>query len=199
MGEKWLTRKSLLMRAKDQDDDQAWQDFVDYYGTFIEMLLSHFRFVGHDRDDLKQEILLKIWKNLDKYDTSRSNFRGWLNRLIRNQMIDYKRKQTRLRKRETTVCDDDGNPVELAVSEDRFTEVFEEEWRTHLTNVALKNVSTIFSGKAMEVFDLCLDGKSIKEVAAQLELAESSVYKLRQRVEQRLIAEVRRLRDEVEL
>ena len=47
------TRKTLLMRAKDPDDNLAWDDFVDYYDGFIQMLLCKMDVPRSEHDDLK--------------------------------------------------------------------------------------------------------------------------------------------------
>jgi RNA polymerase sigma factor (sigma-70 family) len=199
MSEKWVTRQSLLVRARGRSDDEAWQDFADYYRDFIAILLRRFRVTPHDQDDLNQEILLKIWKNLDKYDPHHNPFRTWLNCLIRNKIIDFNRKRSRIDKHETVLTDHDDEPFDIGVSEDEMAKVFDKEWRAYLTNRALQNIESNFSGKAIEVFKLSLGSKSVPAIAEEQGIAESSVYKLRKRVEERLRLEVRRLKSEVEL
>ena len=39
MSEEWKTRQSLVLRAKDPTDEEAWADFVKYYERFIYHLL----------------------------------------------------------------------------------------------------------------------------------------------------------------
>lgn len=45
-----------------------------------------------ESEDLTQEIFLKIWKNLKKFDQSK-NFKPWLYQIARNTAIDYLRKK----------------------------------------------------------------------------------------------------------
>lgn len=45
-----------------------------------------------ESEDLTQEIFLKIWKNLKKFDKSK-NFKPWLYQIARNTAIDYLRKK----------------------------------------------------------------------------------------------------------
>jgi len=48
-----------------------------------------------DAEDISQEVFVKVWKNLRKFDT-RKNFRVWVVRIARNTIIDFFRKQKAL-------------------------------------------------------------------------------------------------------
>ena len=76
--------------------------------------------------------------------------------------------------------------------------IAEREWEIHLKNMALENIEPLFSGKAVEVFKLSLTGMSVEEIASKLELKENSVYRLKNRVKERLIQEIIHLREELE-
>ena len=64
--------------------------------------------------------------------------------------------------------------------------LFEREWEIHLTNMALDNIEPLFSGKAVDAFRLTLQGKSVEEIANELELKENSVYRLKNRVKEQM-------------
>lgn len=194
----WNTRQTLLMRAKNQDDSKAWEDFVEYYTDFIKIILSQLSVNSNDKEDLTQEILLKIWKSLKTYEDQNYQFRSWLKRLIRNNVIDYIRKKTRQDRLSGDSINDEAVEVTLAVSEDEFAAMVDKEWRTYLTNRAMKNIEANFSENAISAFKLSLQDISVKEITSKLNLAEGSVYTLRKRVQQSLLDEVKRLKNEVE-
>ena len=52
MSDQFLTRNTLLQRAKDPKDEQAWEEFVSYYETFIFILLRQMNVPQQDCDDL---------------------------------------------------------------------------------------------------------------------------------------------------
>ena len=54
MSEEWNTRQSLLMRAKDPTDEEAWADFVKYYERFIYHLLHRMNLKADDFEDMVQ-------------------------------------------------------------------------------------------------------------------------------------------------
>ena len=56
----------------------------------------------------------------------------------------------------------------------------------------------VFSGKAIRVFSLSLDGMSVEQIAEQLNLQKTSVYTLRNRVKARYIKEIHALMGQLE-
>ena len=198
MDEDWVTRQTLLMRVKNKDDEHAWGEFVSYYKSFIQVILKYLKISQNDIDDLTQDILLKIWKAFEKmdYNAEKARFRTWMNKVIRNAVIDFHRSKNR--KIQTLDSSKDFDTENFPVDKDEFSQVIDKEWRAHITNLALKNIRDDFSGNAMNVFDMCLDGISIKSIAEKLDLAESSVYKLRSRVEEKLIKKIKQLKTELE-
>ncbi len=44
-------------------------------------------------EDITQEVFLKAWKNIRRYDSTLSKFKTWLLRIARNTCIDYLRKR----------------------------------------------------------------------------------------------------------
>ena len=72
----WNTRLTLLQRAQNPDDDQAWEDFTRYYHKFVMVILHQMGVNENDKNDLAQEVLLSLWKSLPKFDfdSSRAKF-----------------------------------------------------------------------------------------------------------------------------
>jgi RNA polymerase sigma-70 factor (ECF subfamily) len=62
----------------------------------------------------------------------------------------------------------------------------------------MERLNASFSGKAMYVFTMTLDGKSVDDIASALELTKDSVYVLRNRVQSRFRREARQLRNNLE-
>lgn len=196
MSDQWITKQTLIQRVQNPDDKSAWDDFVSYYKTFIEMVLNKSRISLNESDDLVQEILLKIWKGLPKYEyrKEQAKFRTWLSVLIRNTMLNYLDKIKRKNPGKVELNEE----VILTVSESSIEKIIEEEWVSHLTGLAMTTVSKAFSGQAIDVFKMSLAGKGTKEISETLEINEESVFVLRSRVKSKLKKEIKRLRDEIE-
>ncbi|WDE97030.1 sigma-70 family RNA polymerase sigma factor [Lentisphaera profundi] len=194
MSDKWLTRKTLLQRVQNSDDPQAWDHFVDYYKDFIFIVLKRMGLKTVECEDLRQEVLLKLWKNLKTFEINqkRAKFRTWLSTLIRNRTIDYLRNKQRQPYMESL---DNVN----IISQSDLDEIVKKEWERYLTQKALSHVKALFSGVAVRTFELSLLGKNAEEISLELDISKDSVRTLKNRVKLRLVKEIEFLRQEMEL
>ena len=194
MSNDWVTRQTLLQRAKNPDDHQAWDEFISYYENFIQVLIFKMNYKGQDTDDLTQVILLNLWRNLATYDKQKASFRNWMGAVIRNTTYNYYRKQSNIAKREK-----EGMAEFLeSMPESDLDELIEREWKTYISELALKKMKELFSGKAVEVFELSLQGISSEEISERVDLKKDSVYVLKNRVKKKFMEEVRALVAELE-
>lgn len=198
MEDKWLTRRTLLQRTQNPDDEKAWDDFVKYYKDFIHVVLYQMSFRPGDIDDVTQEILLKIWRYLSRFDGDKHQikFRTWLSRLIRNEALNYIKMNQRYERRQETarnVCE-----TEQMISQSELDEIVQVEWKKHITRCALDNIRELFTGVAIQAFELSLGGKTSKEIGVALDINPDSVRTLKNRVKLRLVKEIEHLREELE-
>lgn len=56
----YVTRQTLLIRAHDQKDQAAWDEFVAYYRPFISIILRHLKVWEADIEDLTQTVILNL-------------------------------------------------------------------------------------------------------------------------------------------
>lgn len=191
--ENWNTRKSLLLRASNPDDHEAFEEFVYYYKNFINMVFAKLGVSESQSGDLKQDLLLKLWKDIGKFDADRknSNFRGWLSVVIRHEVYHFYKKNKRENEARESM------PLE-SKSESEVDKLIEEEWKAYVTSLAVQKIKSHFDGNAMEVFKLTMAGKNAAEIAEKLSMGENSVYVIRSRVKARFQSEVRQLRSYLE-
>lgn len=182
------TRQSLIARVRDQYDEVAWEAFVKAYQDYLYVIIRRMGLSAEDSEDLRQAVLVKLWKKLPdfQYDGSR-RFRSWLAAVTRNTVVDH------LRARRETAP----KALEHVVVPEVET-LAEREWELYLTNLALNNVSKRFSEQAIQTFRLSLDGHTTATIAERLELKPNTANQLRKRVRDRLIVEIRLLRDTLE-
>lgn len=199
MQENWQTRQTLLQRASDPDDHKAWEEFEQYYREFIRMVLFQMNCNVDDHNDLVQEILLRIWKTLPElnYNRDRARFRTWLSHLIRNKVIDHFRKLKRVNQKQERVKEEVDHEKSI-ISEPELVEVIQKEWEVHIVKLALNNISSLFTERAIEAFELGMEGVKTAQIAEKLGIKENSVIKLRNRVKHRLVKEIQHLREELE-
>jgi RNA polymerase sigma-70 factor (ECF subfamily) len=105
MSESWRTRRTLLVRAQDQNDELAWEEFTAYYQDFIVIILRKMGMNPNYLDDIVQETLIKIWKGLTRFDLKdeKSKFRAWLKTVIRNTAYTCYNKQKKHHIQNTTL------------------------------------------------------------------------------------------------
>lgn len=193
------TRATLIQRVQNQQDDQSWDEFVHVYKRYIYAIIRNMNISEHDSEDIHQQVLINLWNSLPKMDYDKINrFRSWLSTVTKNCVTDFIRKRTREANRLEKASKDDTLTYLKSIRLPEVNQIAEREWEIHLTNLALENIRPLFSGKAVEAFQLSLAGKSVEDIAAQLELKENSVYRLKNRVKERLIQEIRHLRTDLE-
>src|SRR6516165_7401064 len=84
------TRQSLLLRAQTGATD-AWKDLTDLYRPVILCWLSRQGVPARDLEDLSQEVLLSVVKQLPGFQHSghRGAFRTWLRTIVCRRAADY--------------------------------------------------------------------------------------------------------------
>ena len=191
--EQWQTRETLIDRARDPNDSQAWDEFTNYYANFIRMVLMQLHSPLDDLEDLSQTILVKLWQNLStvQLDRDHARFRTWLGTVIRNTFYTHCSQAASRKRREINTAVADVVPPDIE-------DIIESEWRKHIIALVIERLNASFSGKAMDVFTMTLDGKSVDDIASTLELTKDSVYVLRNRVQSRFRKEARQLRSHLE-
>jgi RNA polymerase sigma-70 factor (ECF subfamily) len=193
------TRATLLQRVRNQHDEAAWNDFVLIYRNYVYAIIRRMNISDHDAEDLTQELMLNMWNKLPQTDVERiRRFRSWLSTITKNLVTDFIRKRMREADRLEKAEQDTTLSYLKAIRLPDIEPIAKKEWRIHLTNLALANIESIFSGHAIEVFRLSLAGLEIKAIAAKLDLQENSVYRLKNRVKKRLIQEIEQLRNDLE-
>lgn len=193
------TRATLIHRVSNQHDEASWEEFDRIYRRYVYAIIRGMNISEHDADDIAQTVLLGMWNKLPETDVDNiRRFRSWLSTITKNTVLDFIRKRTR----DTARVDKAGKEEDLTylktVSIPDIENIAEKEWKLHLTNLALENIEPLFSGHAIEVFQLSLNGMDIKSIAKKLDLQENSVYRLKNRVKKRLIIEIEYLRKELE-
>jgi RNA polymerase sigma-70 factor (ECF subfamily) len=73
-------------------DEKAFDFLVYKYTTPIYNFSARYIGVGQEAEDLTQEIFIKIWKSLKKFDLNKK-FKPWIFRIARNTIFDYLRKK----------------------------------------------------------------------------------------------------------
>lgn len=193
-----LTRLSLIGKAKNPSDDDAWADFNSYYRKYIYNIIRKMGLSHHDADEVVQMTLMKIWNAMPsfEYAPERGRFRSWICRIAGNTAKNYIRARGPVPVSFSSMEWDSEDMLDYSVRPE-VEEIAKKEWELYLPELALKNISSSFDKRTLMAFTMLTKGMSVEEIAAKLGLAESSIYVYKKRVKEKLIEEVARLQKEL--
>jgi RNA polymerase sigma-70 factor (ECF subfamily) len=193
------TRRSLLSRLRNLDDDTSWRDFFETYWRLIYSAAVKAGLSDVDAQDVVQETILTVSRKIQmfKYDPALGSFKGWLLHTTRWRILDH------LRKREAkvqvvslaenaSVLDQVENTPEAASS--RIDAVWEAEWQQNLLEAAIQRIKLQVRPKAFQTFELyALKGWSAAKVAETLGVNRAQVHLAKHRIGKLIRKEVERL------
>ncbi|MDD7983878.1 sigma-70 family RNA polymerase sigma factor [Lentisphaera marina] len=194
------TRYTLLKKLQNSRDEKNWEEFVHYYSPYIFVIIRRFNVGSQDSEELMQDVLVKIWKNISKYDREKykCRFRTWLGVMIRNTVFNFFKSKASRNSKSNVNYDDIIGKLEL-MTEAEVNIISEREWKNHIAQLAWDNLKNKFSEQTQRVFEASVkDEISNAELANQFDLSESSVRVFKMRVRKAMHKEIIRLNSELE-
>ncbi len=193
-----LTRLSLIGKAKNPSDENAWADFTAYYRKYIYNIVRKMGLAHHDADEVVQITLVKIWNAMPsfEYAPEKGRFRSWICRIAGNTAKNYVRARGPIPVSLSSMEWDSEDMLDYAVRPE-VEELAQKEWELYLPELALKNISASFDRRTIQAFTMMSKGIPVSEIAAKLGIAESSVYVYKKRVKEKLVEEIARLQKEL--
>jgi RNA polymerase sigma-70 factor (ECF subfamily) len=184
----------FLARRASRADREAWEEIIARYGGRIYNLALSFAKNRSEAEDLTQEIFLKLYQNLERYQGN-VPLVAWALRLSRNLCIDHYRSLRAQRSAEVVPA---AILESLPAAEDSHQEIEAREHRRLVHEVLAElpeNLATVLLLRDMQ-------GLAYDEVAAFLELPlgtlksrlnrarKELVYRMRQRLASPLVEAV---------
>ena len=190
------TRMSLIERLSDWEDQRTWDEFYQTYWRLIYSVSLKAGLGPDEAMDVVQETILTIakqWRTGGKYDPVKGSFKTWLLNITRWRIADQYRKKQRnpaamnqgggsrgadgeLRSTATIerLEDDDGDVLER---------LWDIEWKSNLSRVALDKVKHKVSPKQYQIFDAyVLKDWEASRVKSELGVSMAQVYLAKHRV-----------------
>ncbi|MEM7602561.1 MAG: sigma-70 family RNA polymerase sigma factor [Verrucomicrobiota bacterium] len=191
------TRMSLIERLSDWKDQRSWDEFYQTYWRLI-YSVSMRSGLGHDEAfDVVQETVLSVakqWQKGQRYDPAKGSFKTWLMNITRWRISDQFRKKQRnpaaMNQSGGTPGGDDEfrstatiDRIEGEDGEDTLEKLWDLEWRSNLSAVAIDRVKKLVSPKQFQIFDAyVIKGWDTGRVKSELGVSQSQVYLAKHRV-----------------
>ncbi len=182
------TRVSLLVRLRDRADHDAWREFLEIYEPVIYRLARARGLQDADARDLTQQVLIAVADKVPKWQTEnrQGSFRGWLFRVARNLIVNL------IIHRQRHPIGSGSSRIQQLLDQHPAREgddlsAFDFEYRRQLFHYAARQVRREFRSTTWSAFwQTCVEGRSVQQVAGELDLSAGAVYIARSRVMARL-------------
>lgn len=199
------TRKSLIARLDNWEDQRTWDEFYQTYWRLIYAVAIKAGLRSEEAFDCVQETILSIAKQSKKklYDPEQGSFKTWLMNMTRWRIND----QFRKRKKDTAMVEgewaDDRKTAVIDRVEDPNGDVLERlwdvEWKKGIADAALARVKAQVSPKQYQIFDYYVIRQwDAGKVQDKLNVSMAQVYLAKHRVGAVLKKELAKLEEETE-
>lgn len=196
------TRKSLIAKLDNWEDQRAWDEFYQTYWRLIYAVAVKAGLRSDEAFDCVQETILSIAKQSKKnmYDPAQGSFKTWLMNMTRWRIND----QFRKRRKDTAMVMGDWEGDRKTAVIDRvedpngevLTRLWDVEWKKNLADAALARVKAQVSPKQYQIFDYYVvkqwDAKRVQE---HLHVSMAQVYLAKHRVGAVLRKELAKLQE----
>jgi RNA polymerase sigma factor (sigma-70 family) len=197
------TRKSLIARLDNWEDQRTWDEFYQTYWRLIYAVAIKAGLRSEEAFDCVQETILSIAKQSKKqlYDPEQGSFKTWLMNMTRWRIND----QFRKRKKDTAMLEgewaDDRKTAVIDRVEDPNGDVLERlwdvEWKQGIADAALSRVKAQVSPKQYQIFDYYVIRQwDADKVQKKLNVSMAQVYLAKHRVGAVLKKELAKLEEE---
>lgn len=151
---------SVLLQMAIQEDERAFRAIYDMLSGKMYSLCIRYTGNTHDADDVFQEGLIRLYRNLDKYQGTGS-FEGWARRIFVNSCLDYLKSKQKLLYAE--LSDNNDVPTSELSGLDKLTQ-----------DDLLKIIQKLPSGYRLIVNLYLVEGYNHKEIGEMLGISEGT-------------------------
>jgi RNA polymerase sigma-70 factor (ECF subfamily) len=191
------TSLGLLERLKHAKPDASeWHKLRDIYAPMISRWLARLPDLQHEVDDLSQEVLLVLFRELPSFERRRDgSFRAWLRQITVNRMGAFW-KARRKQPLATGGPETDQLLAQLADPTSDLARQWDQDHDKHVFGKLLAVVEKDFEPGTWQAFTrFAVEGRPAAQVAGELGVTESAVVQAKFRVLKRLREEAGGLLD----
>ena len=191
----YTTRLTLMERLKSSDNENSWEEFIVNYKGFIYSIVRAQKVSPDQIDDIIQDVLLSVWKNLPgfEYDRSKGRFSSWLATITINKVRSRQLKNSRQSARDHKAYEQ-----QEKTDQGELGEMISREWAAFLTERSWDKIKDELSEPMKLCFEGFMEGKMIRTIAAKLGIPENTVSVYKKRVSVIMKREINRLQNELD-
>jgi RNA polymerase sigma-70 factor (ECF subfamily) len=198
MGDAPETRHSLLARLRQDQDHDAWVEFVEIYAPLVYGLARRQGLQDADAADVTQDTLRAVASAIERleYDPDKGSFRAWLFTIARNKLRTHLARENRRAQGAGSTSMLRALEGHTAPDEDA-RERWDEEYERSLFELAARRIQRSVQDSTWQAFwQSTVEARDPVDVAGALNMTVANVYRAKSRVIAKLKLEVQRLRDE---
>jgi RNA polymerase sigma factor (sigma-70 family) len=190
------TRRSLLHRIKDWNDQNSWEEFFNTYWRLIHRAAIRAGLTNAEAQDVVQETVLLVAKAMPgfSYNPAIGSFKNWLLRATRWKISDQYRKRIPIALPRPAYPPVETSPSSIDPDTLVLSSVWEDLWDQNLFEAACDRVKAMADAKQFQIFHLyAIKGWSARKVAAAFRVHPARVYLAKHRISRLIRAQVERL------
>ena len=185
------TRKSLIERLNNWEDQRTWNEFYQTYWRLVYSVATKSGLTREEAFDVVQETIIAIARQVQKgqYDPRAGSFKAWLLQMTRWRILDVfraRKRQPSLSNQGNADSEDSQNLAmeRLSSEKDNLLEsIWDREWRDNISSAALERVKAKVSPRQFQIFDCyVMKGWGVKKTAEALGINAAQVYLAKHRV-----------------
>ncbi len=200
------TRFTLIQRLKDQQDEQAWNEFYQFYWDLITGWARKYGCSHTLAQDVFQETMVCLLRNLPnfEYDPNKGCFRAYLKTIVLRRVRDaFRREGKYISATATESADEDDNrDIFSSIADDSadFEPEMDAAWLRGILTQALRNTYRKIDTLTYKSFCLyVLDGLPVEEVGKRLDISRTgTIYQQKSRFLGMLKTEFSRLLEDLD-
>ena len=191
------TSITLLQRLQHSDDPENWDRLMSLYRPLLTNWLRKYDVQVSDSDDLMQEVLMTVAKDLPNFDHNGRTgaFRAWLRSIMVNRLRNFWRTRGRQLQAQG------GSDIQLRLAQlddpsSEMSQLWNQQHDLHVAQQLLRQVESDFTAQTWAAFTrVAIDGQRADAVAAELGISTNAVFIAKSRVLSRLRREAAGLID----
>src|SRR5829696_7537346 len=199
----YATRRSLLSRVKNPEDQESWKVFFDTYSRLVYSVAAKAGMSHTEAEEVVQETFIALIKAMPnfKYDPALGSFKSWLIHTTQFKIADQFRKRKRRQNVNGPSTHEEGRTATIERIPDpkslHVGSIFEDEWRERIFELAVERVKEQVPASQFQIFDLYVIKKwPVRKVATTLGINSGRVYLAKHRLTQLVKREVKALESE---